>query len=175
MKKFLAFLSTFIVCFAFWELLVWSVDLRELILGAAVSAVIAIVTSRFFIHEKAFWLFNPVRIIALVIYAVFVFLWELIKANLSMAAIVLSPDLKNVKPGIIRIPAADKPKSLYGRAMVGNSITLTPGTITMDAAADDAGKHYYYIQWIDVTEKDRAKAGEIIKGRMERFIGRIWA
>ena len=58
--------------------------------------------------------------------------------------------------------------------MVANSITLTPGTITMNVAEDESGKNYYYIQWIDVAEKDRGKAGEIIKGRMERAIARIW-
>lgn len=44
----------------------------------------------------------------------------------------------------------------------------------MNVAEDESGKNYYYIQWIDVAEKDRGKAGEIIKGRMERAIARIW-
>ena len=57
--------------------------------------------------------------------------------------------------------------------MLANSITLTPGTITMDIAEQD-GKSYYYIHWIDVAETDREKAGEIIKGRMEKWVRRIW-
>ena len=57
--------------------------------------------------------------------------------------------------------------------MLANSITLTPGTITMDIAEED-GKSYFYIHWIDVAETDREKAGEVIKGRMEKWIGRIW-
>ncbi len=61
----------------------------------------------------------------------------------------------------------------YAEAMLANSITLTPGTITLDIAEED-GKDYYYIHWIDVAETDRVKAGEIIKGRMEKWIGRIW-
>ena len=32
----------------------------------------------------------------------------------------------------------------------------------------------YYIHWIDVAETDRDKAGEVIKGRMENWIRRIW-
>mgnify|MGYP002870229369 CR=1 FL=1 len=59
------------------------------------------------------------------------------------------------------------------RVLVANSITLTPGTITMDIAEQD-GKTYYYIHWIDVAETDREKAGEIIKGSLEKGIGRIW-
>ena len=61
----------------------------------------------------------------------------------------------------------------YGEAMLANSITLTPGTITLDIAEQD-GKNYYYIHWIDVAETDRDKAGEVIKGRMENWIRRIW-
>ena len=43
----------------------------------------------------------------------------------------------------------------------------------MDIAEED-GKSYFYIHWIDVAETDRKKAGEVIKGRMEKWIGRIW-
>ena len=50
--------------------------------------------------------------------------------------------------------------------------TLTPGTITMDITEED-GQMYYYIHWIDVT-CDGAEAGEVIKGRMERWLRRVW-
>ncbi|MBQ8935039.1 MAG: Na+/H+ antiporter subunit E, partial [Oscillospiraceae bacterium] len=98
---------------------------------------------------------------------------EVIKANLSMAKLVLSPKL-DYKAGIIRVPGSENIKSEYGLAMVSNCITLTPGTITMDVAEDEDGKNYYYVHWIDVAETDRDKAGQAIKGRMERWIGRIW-
>ena len=78
---------------------------------------------------------------------------------------------KDVNPGIVKVPV-DLPDG-YAQAMLANSITLTPGTITMDIAEED-GKSYFYIHWIDVAETDREKAGEVIKGRMEKWIGRIW-
>ena len=84
------------------------------------------------------------------------------------------PRLKDYRPGILRVPTADRPASAYGLAMVANCITLTPGTITLDVAEDEEGKNYYYIHWINVTETDRVKAGQIIKGTMEKWIGRIW-
>ena len=40
---------------------------------------------------------------------------------------------------------------------------------------DEDGKISMYINWLTVTETDRVKAGEAIKGRMERWIRRIWA
>ncbi len=173
-NKFCAWLSTFILCFLFWMLLVWSVAPRELILGVVIAAIVAGFTSKFFIHNQAFYLYNPVRLAILVFYLVIVFLWEMIKANVSMAAIVLSPNMKDYKPGIIRVPAGEKPSSTYGMALLSNCITLTPGTITLDVAEDEEGNNYYYIHWIDVAETDRVKAGEAIKGTMEKWIGRIW-
>ena len=173
-NKFCAWLSTFIFCFLFWTLLTWSVAPRELILGVIIAAAVAAFSARFLIHHKAFYLYNPVRLVTLLFYLVIVFMWEVIKANLSMAAIVLSPNRKNCKPGIIRVPAGDKPKTSYGLSLVSNCITLTPGTLTLEVVEDEEGKNYYYIHWIDVTETDRDKAGEIIKGTMEKWIGRIW-
>ena len=172
-SKFLAWLSAFIFCFLFWLLLTWSVAPRELILGGVVSAIVAAFSGRFLIHHQAFYLYNPVRLIVLIFYCAIIFLWEVIKANFAMAKLVLSPRLK-YEAGILRIPASDKVQSEYGLAMVSNCITLTPGTITMDVAEDEGGKNYYYVHWIDVAETDRDKAGEAIKGRMERLIGRIW-
>ena len=173
-NKFCAWLSTFILCFLFWMLLVWSVAPRELILGVVIAAIVAAFTSRFFIHNQAFYLYNPVRLAILIFYLVIVFLWEMIKANVSMAAIVLSPNMKDYKPGIIRVLAGEKPASTYGMALVSNCITLTPGTITLDVAEDEEGNNYYYIHWINVAETDRVKAGEAIKGTMEKWIGRVW-
>ncbi len=174
MKKISAWLSTFILCFLFWELLVWSANPRELLLGALVSAGAAALSSRFLIHESAWYLYNPVRLLLLLIYCLFVFMRELIAANNQMAKIVLSGHYDRLSPGVIRVPGDGRIRSEYGLAMVANSITLTPGTITMDVAEDDQGNPVYYVQWIDVAETDRGKAGEIIKGRMERAIARIW-
>ena len=173
-NKFCAWLSTFIFCFLFWLLLTWSVAPRELILGVVIAAVVSLFAARFLIQSKAFYLYNPVRLVTLLFYLVIIFMWEVIKANLSMVSIVLSPNMKNYKPGIIRVPAGDKPKSAYGLSLVSNCITLTPGTITVDVAEDEKGKNYYYIHWIDVAETDRDKAGDAIKGTMEKWIGRIW-
>ena len=157
--RFPAVLSTFVLCFAFWVLLTWSFEIQELAAGAVVSLAAALFASRFFIQEKAFRLVHPRRFFSLLVY-VFVFLGELLKANLDVARRCFG-----------KVPV-DLPDG-YAEAMLANSITLTPGTITLDIAEED-GKDYYYIHWIDVAETDRVKAGEIIKGRMEKWIGRIW-
>ena len=53
---------------------------------------------------------------------------------------------KDINPGIVKIPT--DMKSDYGIAALANSITLTPGTITMDFAEED-GQNYLYVHWID--------------------------
>ena len=164
-----AVISTFCLCFLFWVLLTWSFTPQEMIAGAVVSLAAALFTSGFFIHENAFRLANPVRFGALVAY-VFIFLGELIKANLDVARRCFG-GCKEVNPGIVKVPV--ELEGDYAQAMLDNSITLTPGTITLDIAEQD-GKTWYYIHWIDVAETDREKAGKIIKGRLENGIRRIW-
>ena len=164
-----AVIAAFVVCFAFWLLLTWSVKPQELIAGAVVSLAAALFSARFFIHEKAFWLANPAKFFTGLCYWLFIFPGELIKANVNMAKLVLG-GCKNVRPGIVKIPS--ELQSDYGRAARANSITLTPGTITMEIAEEE-GQAQYYVHWIEA-ESDGAEAGEAIKGRMEKWIGRFW-
>ncbi len=125
--KFPAVVSTFLLCFVFWLLLTWSFETQELVAGAIVSLAAALFSARFFIHDKAFWLFNPAKFGALFCY-VFVFLGELIKANVDVAKRCFG-GCTNVNPGIVKVPVDLGPD--YAQAMLANSITLTPGTITV--------------------------------------------
>ena len=167
--SFPAVLTTFLLCLGFWILLTWSFSLQELAAGAVVSLAVALFSARFFIHENAFWLFNPAKLFGLVAY-VFVFLGELFKANWDVAKRCYG-GCKNIKPGIVKIPV--DVKSDYGRSMLSNSITLTPGTITLDAVEEE-GQAYYYIHWIDVASKDAVEAGNAIKGTLEKGVRRVF-
>ncbi len=172
MKKatFPAFFSTFILCAVFWLFLTGSFATQELIAGTLISAIVALFSARFLIHENAFWLWNPARLFYLLIYCIIVFPWELLKSNWDVAKRALSPKLP-VNPGIVKIPV--DVKSDYGKAMLADSITLTPGTITLDIEEEE-GRPWYYIHWIDVKETDGQKAGVMIKGTLEKWVGRIW-
>ncbi len=168
--KFPAVVATFIVCYAFWVLLTWSFTVQELVAGAAVSLAVALFAARFFIHEKAGWLAAPAKFFSCLGYWLFVFPGELISANVNMAKICFG-GCRNINPGIVRIPTGLK--SDYGVAALSNSITLTPGTITGEVAEED-GQNYLYVHWIDVKETDPEKAGEAIKGKMEKGLRRVW-
>ena len=168
--RFPAVISTFIVCFAFWLLLTWSIEIQELAAGAVVSLAVALFSARFFVHEKSFWLFNPVKFVNLLVYVLFIFPVELVKANWDVAKRCFG-GCKNVNPGIVKVPV--ELESDYAQAMLANSITLTPGTITMDITEEE-GKTFYYIHWIDVAETEPEKAGEAIKGKLEKGVRRVF-
>lgn len=55
--------------------------------------------------------------------------WEIVKSNITTARIVLSPSLP-IQPQIFRVPASQQ--SELAQVIYANSITLTPGTITLD-------------------------------------------
>ena len=115
------------------------------------------------------WFANPAKLFTGLFYWVFVFPGELIKANCHMAKLVLG-GCRKVDPGIVKIPV--DLKSDYGKAALANSITLTPGTITMEIAEEE-GQTWYYVHWIEAAS-DGEEAGEAIKGRMEKWIRRFW-
>lgn len=54
---------------------------------------------------------------------------QLVRSNLEVARVVLSPRLP-ISPTVVRIRAL--PPGPVGQAILGNAITLTPGTVTMD-------------------------------------------
>ncbi len=161
-----AVISTFIASYAFWILLTWSFSTQELAIGAVVSLAVALFSARFFIHEKAFWFFNPLKLLCALFFWLVIFIWEMIKANVDVAKRCFT-GCKNVNPGIVKVPVSIK--SDYGQAALANAITLTPGTITMEITEEE-GQPYYYIHWIDVTKLSGEEAGDAIKGRMEIWL-----
>ena len=165
-----AVIPTFILCYFFWILLTGSFAAQELIVGAIVSILVAWFSARWFVHERPFGFFGK-RLFILLWYCIAIFPWELLKANWDVAKRALSPGKLKINPGIVRVPV-DVPTE-YGKTMLANSITLTPGTITMDID-ERGGQVWYYIHWIDVRETEPVAAGEAIKGRMEKWVRRIW-
>ena len=72
-----------------------------------------------------------------------------------------------INPEIVMIKL--KVKSDLGILLLANSITLTPGTITVDIEDD-----YIYVHWLYARTTHFGHASEIIKGRFEQWLGRIF-
>ncbi|HXV18928.1 MAG TPA: Na+/H+ antiporter subunit E, partial [Candidatus Omnitrophota bacterium] len=66
------------------------------------------------------------------LYALYV-LWELVVSSLRVAWVVVSPS-KSMKPGIVAVPL--RLKHDYSIFVLANSITLTPGTLSLSVSKD---------------------------------------
>jgi multicomponent Na+:H+ antiporter subunit E len=145
-------------------IIVWislaGIHLQELVVGTVAALVITAVFGR---SATIFADINlhPKGIFYFILY-LFVFLWELIKANVDVARRVLSPSLP-ISPGIVKVKT--KLKSQMGRTILANSITLTPGTLTVETR-DDA----YYIHWIDVRSDNIEDATNKIVHTFEKYL-----
>lgn len=62
-----------------------------------------------------------------------VFLLDVLRANLRMAGIILSPRMK-LRPGVVAVPLILKSEAAI--IVLANMLTLTPGTLTLDISTD---------------------------------------
>jgi len=139
--------------------------LEESFIGFIVAVIISAITSKNFSGLGIKYL-HPRRI-AYFIAFFFVFLKEMVKANINMARIVLSPSLP-IKPGIVEVETSLKLPS--AKLFLGNAITLTPGTMTIDYSDNKA-----YIHWVYVKSEEIRKAGDMIKGRFEKLLRGVFS
>jgi len=150
----------FFTLLLFWILLNGSLANHVLLIGVVASALIAV-----FFHDHLAWFsglrLTPRSLVTTIAY-IFYYLKELISSNLNVATIVLSPDLP-VKPGIVKVRT--KLKSRMGRMLLANSITLTPGTLTVDLDGE-----FLHIHWVTVDSPDIEAATEVIVAGFERYL-----
>ncbi len=90
------------------------------------------------------------------------FIWELFIANFQVLKIVLSPRL-SIRPGII--PYKTMCKTPLGVTMLANSITLTPGTLSIDVSEDH---ETIFVHTLDIDHPD--EVAESIREGLERPI-----
>lgn len=64
--------------------------------------------------------------------------WQVVLANLDVARRILDPRLP-IRPTVARIPASQR--DVLGRVVFANSITLTPGTVTLEVDEDAVEVH----------------------------------
>jgi multicomponent Na+:H+ antiporter subunit E len=140
--------------------------LQEVIVGVVISVIVSLVAGHFLVTtEKSEHFFK--RMTSAVIYF-FKFLWEMVKANIHVAYIVLHPKLP-IKPGIVKIKTSLTKDSAI--TILTNSITLTPGTLTIDVNKE---KSEVYVHWIDTESTDTEEATKSIGGRFEKRLTEVF-
>ena len=138
-----------------WCLLNWVPDWQHLLVGVFVALFVAWMTGDLFM-TRPHLLKHPYRYWYFVAHYLPRFLWECVKANIDVAYRVVHPSLP-INPGIVKVKTGLK--SDTGLTFLANSITLTPGTMSVDV---DREKGFLYIHWIDVKDKDVEAATKIM-------------
>lgn len=154
----------FLICFATWLLLTYSLSWQNLVAGAVIAFITTMVFSRFF-NFNVMKALSPVRWFWMIVYIIY-FTWQCVKANFDVAYRVLHPAMP-IKPGIVRVRL-----SLQGsiaRTILANSITMTPGTIAVDIIDD-----IMYVHWIYIRSVDHDSYAYNISGKFERILKKIF-
>ncbi len=160
----------FVLAFVIWILLTWpfvdgKIDIQVVIAGLIASVIVAVLFHEILPKEHHVFI-SPVRIFWLLVY-IPVFFYYVMIANLDVVYRVLHPKMP-IKPGIVKIKTTLKTES--GITALANSITLTPGTLTVDLTDDG----FLYIHWINVKSDDIEQATRHIAQRFEWFLKKIF-
>ena len=82
-------------------------------------------------------------------------LWEIVVANIHVAQLVLNPRMP-ISPSLIEFESPLRTEA--SNAVLANSITLTPGTVTVDMSA-----HRFIIHCISDTSRQAIEDGALLK------------
>ena len=156
------FLSAFIVFYVLWIALS-GVAVEELIVGAVVALLLSFVVGH--LTDYHFDGRTPLSTIKYIFMYIPLFIVKLIQANLDMAKIVLSKDLP-IKPGFVILKTSLKKD--ISKLSLANSITLTPGTLSVDIKDEEV-----LIHWVKV-EGSEDQQKEAIAGAFEKQLGGIF-
>lgn len=133
------YVLTYGIVILLWLLLAGSLRQDEIIAALLVGAIVtALMIPRMSIMAGV--RLSPSAPLALLTYLV-TFTGALIRANLDVARRVLSPSLP-IRPAVVEVRTGLQ--SPLGKLLLANSITLTPGTLSVDLQDDRLLVH-----WID--------------------------
>lgn len=132
----------FILLFLVWIGLTNSLDIQELIVGAAV----AIAVTYWFTKRTQETELNLKELTFKYLKFIPVFLKNLVESNIAVAKIVLNPKLP-INTGIVKLKTGLT--NDYDKLILANAITLTPGTITVELRGEDLYIHVLNLESMD--------------------------
>jgi multicomponent Na+:H+ antiporter subunit E len=152
--------TIFGLAFGFY-LLLGRVDAFDVATGLVAAAAVALVLSRVAFVEPPTLRRTLPRVGRAALFLPYL-LWEVARANLSLAVVLLDPRLP-IDPSVERLDV--EADSNLERAVLANSITLTPGTVAVDV--DDSSLVVHTL-----TAPSRA---DLREGRLRRAVRRVFA
>lgn len=163
LKRGTGFWLTFIVLFGFWLLLSGRLDMMHLGLGVVSSFLVAL-----FSHDLLIRNSGGIRRCLVVFIRFIPFLgwlvWQIIIANINVARLVIDPKMP-ILPGVIKFRS--NLQSDVAQTTLATSITLTPGTMTVDVVGND-----FYIHCLRIEDEEKILDEEKeFENQVERLFG----
>ncbi len=164
MNRIAGFLVVSATLFAFWVGLSSQHTPFFVGMGAVAAVSVAALTHDLVMDAVAGgrlpWRLLPLRSWRFASYLVWL-LSRMIVASVQVAYYVLHPRMP-LDPGIVRFPT--RLRSRLARTMVANTITLIPGTLTVDLVGDEYIVHTFV----------PSSADDLISGELQRKVGAIF-
>jgi len=144
-----------------WLLLVNTVTLNAVVFGAILGLLIPLLT-------RAYWPEKPrVRNPRMIVEFALVVLWDIVLANIQVARIILFMPKDQLRPGWISVPLDLRtPEAI---TVLAGTITMTPGTVSSDIAADG---HAILVHCLHAPDPDAIR--DEIKSRYEARLKEIF-
>ncbi|MDA0348190.1 MAG: Na+/H+ antiporter subunit E [Verrucomicrobia bacterium] len=126
----------FLILFGGWVVLSGQFDYFHITLGVLSCLFITLISSSFYFTNRSKGFANRLAETARIPGYLLWLLWEIILSNVHILRLALTPgEIKDLDPSLVRVKT--KLKTDYGKYILANSITLTPGTITIDIEGDE--------------------------------------
>ena len=147
-----------------WLLFTATLEPLSLALGAVLAAAVASLTFRLFIDQSETQrrsLLPRVPLLFLLLLVV------IIRMYIASFKVLYNVVRGRINPRIVHFRT--RLRSDMARVALTSIITMTPGTVTLMLDDD-----HLIVHWLDAQTRHSGYAGELIKGRFERILARIW-
>lgn len=145
------YLLTFICAFCTYLVLtagsgdIWLWSAFEIVTGGIIALVVSVASAKWFCSGDNYRMAHPARWVYLGLYICIPFFLELIQANVDVAIRIITG---NINPGIVKVNPGLA--TGFGQLLFASSITLTPGTLTLEA---DEKTGNFYIHMLSVPQE----------------------
>lgn len=150
--------------FVGWMLFSESIEPASLLIGLCFCYGVASLTYSLFIDIREAERRSLIPRVHLIILYLFYILFKMYASSFKVLYHVIRG---NINPRVVHFRT--KLKSDLARVALTNSITLTPGTITLNIDDD-----HLIVHWLDSKTTHSRYAGDLIKGNMEKLLKRIF-
>lgn len=159
-ESILSFLTISVSAFLFYLALGSTVNTLEIVTGVISAVVVGILFAGIAFETHPSFSRTPIRVMRSLLFVPYL-LWEIMKANVTMAYLILHPDL----PINAHFERYETPETgPLELSALATSITLTPGTLVTDVHDDEFEVHV-------LTD---AAWDSLLRGTLERAVGFVF-